>query len=251
MMTNLLKDLQKKNFYDVMEKMASTPGWSILEENNLLALKSEVNIPLINFVWGDPTQKNIEKIKSFYPYHAFTWLLTSEQNSNPLIQAGFEFSDSSPEMVLNLEEYQIEAYPANIQAVKVNTPEELNRWAQVASKSFSTVVKELEAFFDPLIKIAGVVPFLIYDDGVPTSTSLVYCDNHIAGIYSMSTLEQFRRKGLGRIALQACLDEAKKSRITVAVLYSSSMGLPLYKKSGFQITQVLQEYTYMNKSNEN
>ena len=49
-MFNFPKDLQKKNFYDVMKKMTSTSGWSILEENTLLAFKSDVNIPLINFV---------------------------------------------------------------------------------------------------------------------------------------------------------------------------------------------------------
>lgn len=47
---NLPKDIQKKNFHDAMKKMTTTPGWDILEENTLLALKSGAHIPLVNTV---------------------------------------------------------------------------------------------------------------------------------------------------------------------------------------------------------
>jgi hypothetical protein len=68
--------------------MLSIPGWSILEESNLLAFKSGVRIPLLNFVWRDPTPENIEKIKLFYLQHSFSWLLTSDQNNQYLLSAG-------------------------------------------------------------------------------------------------------------------------------------------------------------------
>jgi ribosomal protein S18 acetylase RimI-like enzyme len=243
-MINLPKDLQKKNFYDAMRKMTSVPGWAILEKNNLLALKSGAKIPLVNFVWGDATLENIEIIKSFYPHHSFSWLLSKEQSDEYLICTGFKGPEPSPEMILCLNEYKFVEYAPNVRIKMVQLNEELDIWTQVASETFGIAAKDLKEFFEPLIKTAGHIPFLIYYDGIPAATSLVYCDNQIAGIYAMSALEKFRRKGLGRTAAQACLEIAKNNNVSHAVLYASPMGLPLYKKMGFKVSQILKEYFF-------
>jgi ribosomal protein S18 acetylase RimI-like enzyme len=243
-MVNLPKELQQKNFYDVMQKMISISGWSILEKNNLLALKSGANIPLINFVWGDVTIKNINIIKSFYQQHSFTWLLMPNQNDELLISAGFSGPEPSPEMVLYLDKYRFEEYESNMQVKVATSNEELDLWAQVASETFGISAFELKEFFEPLIKVAGAIPFLIYYDNIPATTSLVYCYDQVAGIYAMSTRENFRRKGLGGAAVQACLKEAKNNNISYAVLYASQMGKPLYESMGFQVSQVLEEYVF-------
>jgi len=244
---NLPKDLQKKNFYDIMLKMKPTSGWEILAKNNLLALKAGAKIPLINFVWGDATLENIEAIKKFYVHHSFIWLLTLEQNDMHLLNAGFKGPDQSPEMVLCLDNYEIEGYLSDIKVIIAESDEQLNQWTQVASEAFEKAPADLKEFFEPLIKVGGAKPFLIYYKNMPAATSLVYCNNNIAGIYAVSALEKFRRKGLGKAATLACIREAKNRNISNAVLYASPMGKFLYESMGFKISQTLNEYFFMNQ----
>lgn len=243
-MINFPKDLQKKNFYHAIQKMASIFGWEILETDGLLALKSEARIPLVNFIWGDPTPENIEKIKSFYQNKSFAWLLTAEQDDKHLLNAGFNLPESYPELVLSLDEYKFEKHSQDIEIKIPKSNEELDLWMQVASETLEISAAELREFFEPLIKIAGDTPFLIYYEGMPAATSLVYCDDQSAGVYAMTTLKKFRRNKLGWAATQACLEIAKNKNVPYAVLYSSPMGEPLYKKMGFKTSQILKEYFF-------
>ncbi|MFN8770583.1 MAG: hypothetical protein ACK5Z5_10205 [Neisseriaceae bacterium] len=44
----MLTNLQQQNFKEIIQKMVNVPGWEILEQNNLLALKFPVSAPLVN-----------------------------------------------------------------------------------------------------------------------------------------------------------------------------------------------------------
>ena len=79
---NIDKDLQQQNFKEILQKMLNVNGWEILEENNLLALKSPVPTPLINMVWGEVTESNLSKIMNFYANNEFYWLLSEAQTGN-------------------------------------------------------------------------------------------------------------------------------------------------------------------------
>ncbi len=177
-------------------------------------------------------------------------MLTTEQNDKNLLDSGFKGPELSPEMILCLDKYTFDKYPSNILVKIAKSNEELDLWTQVASETFQISAADLKEFFEPLIQIAGDIPFLIYYNDIPAATSLVYCDNDIAGIYAMSTLSQFRRKGLGRAAVQACLEVAKDHNLSYVVLYTSSMGQPLYEKMGFKVSQILKEYFFTHTQSE-
>jgi GNAT superfamily N-acetyltransferase len=120
---------------------------------------------------------------------------------------------------------------------------EMQQWVETAAEIFELSAQDTREFFLPLIQTAGLIPFLVLYDGEPAATSLVFCGKEVAGIYAMGTRKPFRRKGLGSVALHACLQVAKLRKLNQAVLYSSSMGRPLYEKIGFQTINLLQEYS--------
>ncbi len=240
----MLKNLQKQNFYDAMKIMSSNPSWAILEENNLLALKSPARIPLVNTVWGEPSVANIKKAKEFYLPKPFSWVLTPQQQDILLLNTGFKGPDLTYEMVINLNDYAAQKYDPAITIIEVKTKQQLFQWAQLVGETFELNTHDVIEFFKPFIDVAGDVPFLALYNNEPAATSLVFCSGEIAGIYAMSTRAKFRRRGLGTAAVQACLDLAKSRNMKNAVLYASMIGKFLYEKIGFQTVQELNEYFY-------
>jgi ribosomal protein S18 acetylase RimI-like enzyme len=83
-------------------------------------------------------------------------------------------------------------------------------------------------------------------DNQPTATAMIYCGNNVAGVYCMSTRNEYRHKGLGTAAVNACISLAKSKNLHHAILYASQLGQPLYAKLGFKETQILQEYYLAN-----
>lgn len=76
---------------------------------------------------------------------------------------------------------------------------------------------------------------------------MVYCGNQVAGIYAMTTKEEFRRKKIGSNAVHACLNIAKSHDLKYAVLYASNMGEKLYHATGFKVVQYFYEFNFKGK----
>ena len=238
-----MKDFQKQNFVEILQRMHSIPGWDVLETSRFLALKSPARDPLVNFVWGDVTLKNFKAAQSFFGKRSYLWVISPGQSGQDLLGLGFEEPTPSVEMLLHLDTY---VAPKSFPQIDVMTPtldSEMQQWVKTAAEIFGLSAEGIEEFFLPLIQTAGLIPFLALYEGKPAATSLVFCGKEVAGIYAMGTRESFRRKGLGSAALHACLQAAKSRNLNHAVLYASSSGKPLYEKNGFQTTNLLQEYS--------
>jgi GNAT superfamily N-acetyltransferase len=236
---------QQQNFQEIVQKMADIPGWGILEDGELLALVAPSAINFVNFVWGNPSFVNIEKVKSFYTCKPYTWLTTPDTNSFNLQQAGFVCEeDVSTEMVLDLGNYVVPSVSSNIEIIIPNSDIELQVWAETAATTFGCSDAEFKEFFYPLIRFAQCVPFLLTYANQPAGTAMVYCGHKAAGIYAMSTIEKYRRKGCATAAVNACIALAKTKHLRHAVLYASTLGRPVYEKLGFNKVTTLPEWHF-------
>jgi ribosomal protein S18 acetylase RimI-like enzyme len=239
-----LASLQQQNFKDILNKMAMVDGWSIFESGDLLALKSPAAIPLVNFVWGKVCSDNLARVKAFYGNCDFYWILTKSQKEL-LDVATQQQLEEFPEMIMDLSSYQIQMDKSSeVSVVKVQRTDELQLWTETAIATFGFAENDFKAFFYPLIDIANCIPLLIYYGGKPAATAMVYCTSSVAGIYAMSTKSEFRRLGLGRVAVNECLAIAKELDLDYAVLYASEDGQKLYQSMGFKISQILYEYSF-------
>jgi len=80
-----------------------------------------------------------------------------------------------------------------------------------------------------------------YRDGVPIATAATVACDDVAGLYNVATLPNYRGRGCGeaitRYAIAAAMRENKVER---AVLQSTSQGLSLYQRMGFEtVTRIL------------
>jgi GNAT superfamily N-acetyltransferase len=76
--------------------------------------------------------------------------------------------------------------------------------------------------------------FTAFLNGVPVGTSLVIRTGDVAGVYSVITLPDARRQGVGTAAAWAAVNAARGWGCDVVVLQASAMGLPSYERMGFQ-----------------
>jgi len=75
--------------------------------------------------------------------------------------------------------------------------------------------------------------FLGTFDGHPVACSSVYMGAGVAGLYTIGTIAEARRKGIGTAITLAPLLHARERGYRVGVLSASSMGEPVYRRLGF------------------
>lgn len=238
--------MQQQNFKEILAKMSNVKGWEILNCNDLLALKSPTLIPLVNFVWGEITRDKLDQMKSFYGNNEFYWILSEEQNQaiyDPLNELLLS-PEAFPEMLIEINSSKIHINPVGISSIQVKNSQDLQIWIDTAIATFGFSETGFKEFFYPLIEHAGCIPILIYYNGIPAATAMVHCGESAAGIYAMSTKVEYRRKGLGRAAINMCIELAKQSKLDYAVLYSSEDGIKLYNAMGFKVSKKLYEYSF-------
>lgn len=77
--------------------------------------------------------------------------------------------------------------------------------------------------------------FIGYLNDKPVSTSALFVDENVAGVWEVTTLEKFRQKGIATdMTLHALFYAYDKFGHKIGVLTASELGEKVYKKIGFQ-----------------
>lgn len=88
---------------------------------------------------------------------------------------------------------------------------------------------------DPaFLRVPGVTHYLGHMDGQPVATAMRLTAHRIAVVANVSTMPAFRRRGIGEaITWHAALD-GREEGCLAAYLQASEMGVPVYRRMGFQ-----------------
>lgn len=88
--------------------------------------------------------------------------------------------------------------------------------------------------------------FVGFYEGTPAATSALFVQNDVAGIWDITTLPEFRRKGIGTDMTVHALKYARDfCNCSVGVLTASEAGERVYRKIGFQ---KIKEFRIVNVS---
>ncbi|MFX0148815.1 MAG: GNAT family N-acetyltransferase [Candidatus Hodarchaeota archaeon] len=150
-----------------------------------------------------------------------------------LEQFGFLNVYQQAGMVLNLQDLTKLDFKSIETEIKIvdNLPM-LQEWSKIVSLVFNLKVDldllkyllyEKEARF-----------YLGYYNGKPATTLLLYLSSGVGGLHAVSTLQEFRNKGLGLIISGRALKDALKLGYKVGVLQASKIGESVYRKLGFK-----------------
>ncbi len=75
--------------------------------------------------------------------------------------------------------------------------------------------------------------FVGYIDDEPVATSELFFGGGVAGLYSVSTKQTFRRQGIGAVMTWDALNTARNANVETGILQASAEGRAVYAKLGF------------------
>jgi GNAT superfamily N-acetyltransferase len=79
-----------------------------------------------------------------------------------------------------------------------------------------------------------VALYVGYTDGEPVSTGLGFRTGRTVGVYNISTLAPFRKRGYGAAMTARIAADAVAAGCDIAILQSSEMGYPVYERMGYR-----------------
>ena len=161
-----MNDLQKELFLESMH-LIHEPGWEVLQEGGLTAFKAQVTLPFMNFVYGTPTPEAYKKVKAFYQKQPFFWLLSPNQEEQPLLDWGFTGPDQTFQMELNLSEYQQPTTPSKFEVGEASSTQDHSIWIHVAAEWLKADPSFVDEFFTPWIKTGKYTFYLGFSDTQP------------------------------------------------------------------------------------
>jgi ribosomal protein S18 acetylase RimI-like enzyme len=158
----------------------------------------------------------------------------SDQN-DWLTNNGFVKKAQSSGMAIDLFKLPFDLPPLNGLTVSTVTDEfSLQHWADgVSVGMFGGGGKLDKTLFLKLSGDGDIRGYVAYLDENPVATSMLFLSSGVAGLYLVSTLPDYRRRGIGTIMALTPLHVAKNLGYRVGVLEATETGKPVYQKIGF------------------
>lgn len=125
--------------------------------------------------------------------------------------------------------------PASLEIRIVHTAEDHDLHVQTDATGFEGDLELTRRVFPAsLIARPYAVEFLGFADGLPVATSVLVVTGRTAGIYGVSTVPAYRRRGYGEAMTWRAIAEGVARGCRMANLQASEMGKPLYARMGFR-----------------
>lgn len=130
---------------------------------------------------------------------------------------------------------------------RVRTPEELAVYARILAANGNPPAVTVVEFYDRVASsaLAEDCPahyLLGYHHGEPVSAGEMFLHAGVAGIYNISTLAAFRRRGFGGVMTLTAVDSARAAGCDTVVVQASAESEPVYRKLGFRAHGWFTEY---------
>ncbi|MEN6469278.1 MAG: GNAT family N-acetyltransferase [Smithella sp.] len=224
---------------------------SLYNSGSIWAMKTGIESADLNMVWNETPltaddSRAIQNIKKDFRKAGlpFWWWVFPRAKSQSTIERleteGFSFVDSIPCMLadLTLLPDPGSCNPA-ISIVSVKSREDLNLWKEVSFDGFDFPSQTRDQYdrFTATFNLNPDSPqkfLLVFVNGKPVGTSLLFLTDHAAGIYFVTTLADHRKKGIGLELTQATMRYAGIAGARFATLQSSPDGLRVYQQAGFK-----------------
>jgi len=243
-----LKSIEE-NFFSVGRYWGSLNS-SLVRIGCLRAMHTGVPISDFNWAWNEKPLTGqdaafVENVKNYYKQNnlRFWWWVyprgNSAHTSSTLENAGMKLIAHIPCMAANLDIKALdEKMPVQITMTEVKDDINLLLWADISFRGFHMSERVREQYNAFVLSFGRGAPsaqklFIACMDGKPAATSLLFMNSGTAGIYYVSTLPEYRNKGLGFYVTLAAMRAAKDAGYGEVILQATPDGEKVYRRIGF------------------
>lgn len=242
-MTRDLGTAVSENFVGAFSTLAThSPKGASRQFGSVTAVSVGVPTPVFNrvFIFEPPSQEELTgalewMIKRKDPF----WVTADASLADDVAAAAGKFDlelseDSQPGMALApLGELDPGESAADIEVA--TDSDGLDAWAAVAEDVFD-FSSETTTLLTPgsVLTDDEMQWFVGHVDGTPVACGLLSRTEDVAGVYTIGVAEAYRRRGFGEAMTREVLVTGREFGCRIGVLQSSSMGIPLYERMGFE-----------------
>ncbi|MFI8202041.1 GNAT family N-acetyltransferase [Streptomyces sp. NPDC085937] len=124
--------------------------------------------------------------------------------------------------------------------VRAVSVDEFDLYARTVAEGFEAPHEAFRVLTEPsLDKIDGLKLYLAELDGVPVGTGMTAISGDLNGIFNITTLPPYRRRGYGKVVTMEMVRAGFAAGAPTAYLYASPMGEPVYQSAGFHTEENL------------
>ncbi|GCE30702.1 hypothetical protein KDA_61860 [Dictyobacter alpinus] len=182
------------------------------------------------------------------------WIFPGTQPQNIgeyLTQCGIQSNGIEPGMVLDLSWLPADkSNPPGFSIEEVTSDEDLQEWITVSARAFGGDTPSIDPDYITFERCLGWGKELPYRrflgrlNGKPVATSSIFLGTDVVGLYSVGTLPEARRQGIGSMMSIVPLSVGRALGYNVSVLQSSPAGYNLYHAIGFRECCRIQLYLW-------
>ena len=152
----------------------------------------------------------------------------------------------APGMIANLHEMNetvLEKVPQDFEICDVQEEKDLQDFKRVLIEGYDMPAAMAEGWVQSTHAFGiGKTPWRMVLGrlhGEPVATNILLNGSGVVGVYGIAVSPSARGKGIGAaITLKPLLEARVRDRYNYAVLFSTEMGVPVYKRIGFRLTDV-------------
>lgn len=208
-----------------------------------IVFDTQRNVPPCNRVnhTAVPTSAEIEEIKAFFGTRSFTWVVddTDIESQHQLEAHGLLYKGSFPAMMMPLGSLQQQHNDADIivRAIDLHNHDDVAHCASVIATVFNYEAVEFSKVMNYFINHVTPGNMMLYlgsYQGHIAAAGMALRHQDTTTLHWITTLPEYRNKGLGTAIMHAALTDMQEAGCTQALLLASTIGKPLYEHMGFK-----------------
>jgi ribosomal protein S18 acetylase RimI-like enzyme len=241
----------EENFWSMWSQFGRGPECAMHADRGIVWFETPIEVQPYNMVLrcreDEDADGAIARVFSHFHHRAvpFVWLVHPSARpadlESRLERQGFEAVEQMTGMAMDLTNLPASpVVPPGVQIYRVTPLDDLALYMEFVAARWHVPVAarpHLALIADTLQIGAAGSPnrgWIAVKDGMAVAKVLTHDAGNVVGLYGMATRSASRGLGLGRALCMTALADARKRGRRLAVLHSTPMALPLYKRLGFR-----------------
>jgi len=241
--------LSEKLDANMMGKFVYLPklmGMEVIEQSGGVIVDTNIPCDMFNIVCCPKSALDVKSAcDRFWPRNlpfAF-WVGFDDEYGdfqNDMEKIGLNCDEMESGMAVSIDELDFEISCKKLEMKFVSNAELLREFITVYKNLIPNDASAIDEFYtkaspfilDPNSRLKLFVGFY---EGIPVATSALFLQDNVAGVWDVTTLPKFRRKGIGTDMTLHALKYAKDLYgYSIGVLTASADGESVYRKIGFR-----------------